>query len=47
MKIHIMCAYGGEPALIGLGLSYGLTTPYAYWDDVPDFLLLFIKIGED
>ena len=36
MKIHIMCAYGGEPALIGLGLSYGLTTPYAYWDDVPE-----------
>ena len=36
MKINLMCAYGGEPALMGLGLSYGLTTPYAYWDDVPE-----------
>ena len=36
MKIHLLGAYGGDAALLGLGLSYGLTTPYDYWDDVPE-----------
>jgi hypothetical protein len=36
MKIYLLGAYGGDAALMGLGLSYGLTTPHDYWDDVPE-----------
>ena len=35
MKIHLLEAHGLDSALLGLGLSYGLTTPYACWEDVP------------
>jgi hypothetical protein len=36
VKIHLLESFGEGAALLGLGLSYGLTTPYDYWDDVPE-----------
>ena len=47
MKIHLLEAHGGKSALLGLGLSYGLTTPYEDWDGVPvETKLRLYKIAE-
>ena len=35
MKIHYLKHTGVVEALQGLGLSYGLTSAYEYWEDVP------------
>ena len=36
MKIHYLKHTGVDECLQGLGLSYGLTSPYECWQDVPD-----------
>ena len=35
MEIKLMKISGTEEALFGIGLSYGLTSEYEGWDDVP------------
>ena len=36
MKIELMHTQGIEPALMGVGLSYGLTSEYSYLRFVPE-----------
>ena len=47
MNIELIGAYGGDAALLGLGFSYGLTTTYETWNDVPEETKLRLyKIAE-
>lgn len=36
MKIELVEACGGKASYMGIGLSYGLTSPYDSWDNVPE-----------